>query len=773
MRDQPERLERKREYASRVMDKMDIIYNSIRNLGLHYKLEENFGCTTITIGRNHHQYSSLYEDLRCGNPSVLPSPQPAALSSQSQAGHASCTRALGEKTASLEAAKKEVAALKDTNGRMIAEHTADKADLREALNNMEAKRDKLKALWQYLNLSQGDTGASTLSLEEIIASHADLQLDVTSLKEINFRVRSEASQAVLEFRKTCSKQEAEAAKLRESLNKSETEKVELTEAWNFLNLSLQQNEAEKVYLKDTNASLQSLMENYKAERKEKEEEHQKNYQDLLEEKDKLMKSKAVTDSKSYLEALSRISASSSVQTTPSGIRYVTDHANPSGGIYLLPSDSDDEQPRVWCSTASTTPSGMSQTMPDPFVSSSLLPSDSDDEQPPVSRANYQSKAAQYKNTRRANKIMKKRIEDLDDVIREMNDEQKETESRITELLKNEDAALKESRLRELEIFKELYKEEESGREFDKKEAKKALKKIQEKLRKTEKLLKEAEETALEATYSSSLRSKFSPHIAAASSAPCLLSLIPANPCTDEQDQTDAMQGTEPLTVTAGLSSFPQSTPEQSMSKGKQRETRGHLQPAIISIDRTIAHREFTQTLEDAEEKSAEEYISSFREAISVTTMDDEQPVALEQFTKFRQHRWDSICKDDYYPNLRETLENAACELATSLKAAQKKLLKDRITAAAKSLNPANPTQEQHFRTIQLLSLTHLIEEDDDALYMVNDPVPLSDPYLRDVLKLICHADYKLGTQDQPPHFIGQDGEGISFSDMVDKLKLRD
>ena len=123
--------------------------------------------------------------------------------------------------------------------------------------------------------------------------------------------------------------------------------------------------------------------------------------------------------------------------------------------------------------------------------------------------------------------------------------------------------------------------------------------------------------------------------------------------------------------------------------------------------------------------------------------------------------------------LRETLENAACELATSLKAAQKKLLKDRITATAKSLNPANPTQEQHFRTIQLLSLTHLIEEDDDALYMVNDPVPLSDPYLRDVLKLICHADYKLGTQDQPPHFIGQDGEGISFSDMVDKLKLYD
>jgi hypothetical protein len=48
------------------------------------------------------------------------------------------------------------------------------------------------------------------------------------------------------------------------------------------------------------------------------------------------------------------------------------------------------------------------------------------------------------------------------MIREMNDKQRETESLITELLKNKDAALKESRLRALE----LYKEEESGREFD-------------------------------------------------------------------------------------------------------------------------------------------------------------------------------------------------------------------------------------------------------------------------------------------------------------------
>ena len=34
------------------------------------------------------------------------------------------------------------------------------------------------------------------------------------------------------------------------------------------------------------------------------------------------------------------------------------------------------------------------------------------------------------------------------------------------------------------------------------------------------------------------------------------------------------------------------------------ETRGHLLPAIISTDRTIAHREFIKPLENAEKKSA-------------------------------------------------------------------------------------------------------------------------------------------------------------------------
>jgi hypothetical protein len=120
-----------------------------------------------------------------------------------------------------------------------------------------------------------------------------------------------------------------------------------------------------------------------------------------------------------------------------------------------------------------------------------------------------------------------------------------------------------------------------------------------------------------------------------------------------------------------------------MTKDQQQETRGHVVPAIISTDRTIAHREFMTYLE-----AAEECTSGFQEAFSMDTMDyadcsvdtmwDDQPVPLEQFTKILQHRRGTICK-----------------------------------VPSKALS-----------------------------------VPLSDPDMRDVLNLICHADLKLGTGDQ-------------------------
>ena len=42
---------------------MDMLYKFVRGLGLHYRLTENYGSTSITIGRNYHPFAELYEDL--------------------------------------------------------------------------------------------------------------------------------------------------------------------------------------------------------------------------------------------------------------------------------------------------------------------------------------------------------------------------------------------------------------------------------------------------------------------------------------------------------------------------------------------------------------------------------------------------------------------------------------------------------------------------------------------------------------------------------------
>ena len=44
-----------------VVSKLDNLYKLIRRLGLHYKISENFGSTTITIGRNYHGFNELYD----------------------------------------------------------------------------------------------------------------------------------------------------------------------------------------------------------------------------------------------------------------------------------------------------------------------------------------------------------------------------------------------------------------------------------------------------------------------------------------------------------------------------------------------------------------------------------------------------------------------------------------------------------------------------------------------------------------------------------------
>ena len=45
------------------LENMDMLYKFVRGLGLHYRLTENYGSTSITIGRNYHPFAELYEDL--------------------------------------------------------------------------------------------------------------------------------------------------------------------------------------------------------------------------------------------------------------------------------------------------------------------------------------------------------------------------------------------------------------------------------------------------------------------------------------------------------------------------------------------------------------------------------------------------------------------------------------------------------------------------------------------------------------------------------------
>ena len=114
-----------------------------------------------------------------------------------------------------------------------------------------------------------------------------------------------------------------------------------------------------------------------------------------------------------------------------------------------------------------------------------------------------------------------------------------------------------------------------------------------------------------------------------------------------------------------MSSFFQSTPNYCMSKDKQRASRGLLQSAKISTDRTKSHMDFKSSTEDAEEKFAEELAVQFLEARSEE--DDDLPAPIERYTKFISHRWGTISRDDYHPNQRQTSGNAPCVLASSLK----------------------------------------------------------------------------------------------------------
>ena len=95
MRHQELRLQRVE--AKKVLGKFDELYDFIRNSGLHYKINENFGCTVITVGRNFHRYSDVYKNLRAA---------PAPLENQTSLN-------LNLVISELESARQEAAVLKE------------------------------------------------------------------------------------------------------------------------------------------------------------------------------------------------------------------------------------------------------------------------------------------------------------------------------------------------------------------------------------------------------------------------------------------------------------------------------------------------------------------------------------------------------------------------------------------------------------------------------------------------------------------------------------
>ena len=64
-----DRIAQRRE-AGRALGKIERLYRFFRGLGLHYKVSENFGCSVITIGRNSHPFSEIYEEF-CNPPASV------------------------------------------------------------------------------------------------------------------------------------------------------------------------------------------------------------------------------------------------------------------------------------------------------------------------------------------------------------------------------------------------------------------------------------------------------------------------------------------------------------------------------------------------------------------------------------------------------------------------------------------------------------------------------------------------------------------------------
>ena len=95
---------------------------------MHYKINENFGCTVITVGRNFHRNSDVYSELRAA---------PVPLESQTSLN-------LNLVISELESARQEAAFLKEE---AQLKETVLEEELHHKTKIIEEPRMKLKE-WQ-------------------------------------------------------------------------------------------------------------------------------------------------------------------------------------------------------------------------------------------------------------------------------------------------------------------------------------------------------------------------------------------------------------------------------------------------------------------------------------------------------------------------------------------------------------------------------------------------------------------------------------------------
>ena len=218
MRSADTNLQRRRQEQLQLRNSLSIVYDVIRDLGLHFKLIEIPGCSMITIGRSEHRFSHLDKDLAWtaqaervenldnvypntaanGDSMVSDDEDKRNLQNQEEE-FKHVMEQLSDLSAKLEASNEEVKALLDQNRAMEEQKEEVERNLRISSRSLLKAEDDVKEAQDRLN-----TYLVTQSNDE------DLRISEQAFAEQNLRL-----------------QEKKFAKLVCQLADSEAERLEL------------------------------------------------------------------------------------------------------------------------------------------------------------------------------------------------------------------------------------------------------------------------------------------------------------------------------------------------------------------------------------------------------------------------------------------------------------------------------------------------------------------------------------------------------------------